>query len=120
MKMLDKTQSYATITGHPDAAYEQDGKLFDAAGMELEPPPVVMVNYTPADQIIETDEVHSARLFLENILRSGPRNKAVVYKTAEENNQSWDAVKKAFVLLNGRTFTFNRSTMWKLPEEETN
>jgi hypothetical protein len=118
--MLDKSRPYGTVTGHARASYEQDGTLFDAGGNPLPPPPALMVDYVPADQIIETDEVHSARLFLLNVLNSGPRNKSVVYKAAEENNQSWEDVKKAFTLIGGRTFTFNRATMWKLPEDLAN
>jgi hypothetical protein len=117
---LDRSKPYGSITGHSAAKYEQNGVLFDAAGVALPPPPALMVDYVPADQIIETDEVHSARLFLMNVLSSGPRNKSVIYKASEENNQSWEDVKKAFSLIGGRTFTFNRATMWKLPEEGVN
>jgi hypothetical protein len=40
-----------------------------------------------------------------------------VYKIAEENNQSWDSVNKAAALLGVVKFSYNKATMWKLPEE---
>ena len=33
--MLDRKRSYGKVTGHEKAHYEQDGKLYDAAGREL-------------------------------------------------------------------------------------
>lgn len=111
---LDKTLPYATITGHPLARYEQGGVLFDGAGELIQP---AVIRAVDKDRIIETDGVESARAFLEHILKNGPLSKSVVYKAAESNNQSWDSVKKAMVLLNIKAFTYNRATMWKLPEE---
>lgn len=111
---LDKSLPYATITGHPVARYEQGGLLFDGAGASLTAP---AARATEVDRIIETDAVESAKEFLKNVLRSGPLSKAVIYKTAEDNNQSWDAIKKAAALVNVVMFTYNKAMMWKLPEE---
>ena len=71
------------------------------------------------DYIIESDDVASAKAFLLNVLSGGPLSKAALFKVAEDNNQPWDAVKKAASLMNMITFTFNRAVMWKLPEEST-
>lgn len=40
---LDKTRTYAQVYNHEKAHFEQDGKLFDVGGNDLEPletPPV--------------------------------------------------------------------------------
>ena len=110
---LDRSRPFGTIVGHPFAKYEQDGQLFDGRGSAIAPPKLVAVE---KDRIIETDDVDSGRLFLLNILKSGPLSKSAVYKVAEENNQSWDAVNKAAALLKIVKFSYNKATMWKLPE----
>jgi len=112
---LDKQRSYGTVMGHHTASYEQDGVLFDALGNAIDS----LLSENPvADAIIETDAVESAKAFLRVVLRGNPVNKSAIYKEAESNNQSWEDVKKAFSLLGGTTFTYNRATMWKLPTEE--
>lgn len=111
---LDKKLPYATITGHEIARYEQGGMLFDGAG---QPIPDKKLKAVEKDRIIETDDVENAKTFLCNVLKSGPLSKSVVFKVAEENNQSWDSIKKASALMGLVTFTYNKATMWKLPEE---
>lgn len=112
---LDKSKPFGTVIGHATARFEQDGTLFDAAGRPLGTP--AQTHLEQADKIIETDAVESARLFLLNVLRGGPLSKSTLYKVAEENNQLWSDVSKAAIILNITKFTFNKSTMWKLPEE---
>lgn len=112
--MLDKTKPFGTIVGHKTAKYEQGGVLFNAKGEPVEPPKLALVQ---PDFIIETDAVESARLFLLHVLRGGPLSKSALYKVAEENNQSWDAVNKASTLLKIVKFSYNKATMWKLPED---
>lgn len=118
MKILDKAQPYATVTGHPAAAFEQNGMLFDGAGLPLVPPPAPGAEAADdrKDDIIETDEVESAKQFLLNVLSSGPLSKSALYKVAEENNQPWDAVRKAYVMLRVVSYAYRGVTMWKLNE----
>ena len=113
---LDKTKDFATITGHRLAMFQQNGMLFDGAGLPITEEKTEVV---AKDRIIESDDVASARVFLLNVLDGGPLSKSALFKVAEDNNQSWDAVKKAAVLLNMITFTFNKALMWKLPEDVT-
>jgi hypothetical protein len=113
---LDKTKDFATITGHRFAMFQQGGVLFDGAGLPLTNEKNEAV---AKDRIIESDDVASARVFLLNVLGGGPLSKAALFKVAEDNNQPWEAVKKASLLLNMITFTFNKTLMWKLPEELT-
>ena len=108
---LDRSKHFAEIFGHASARYEQDGRLFGPTGSSLDP------NARPAaDLIIQTDAVESARMFLLNILKDGALSKATVYKASEENNQAWDSIKDAFVLLNLVKFQFRNTETWKLSE----
>lgn len=109
---LDKSLPYATVTGHPFAAYVQGGLMFDGEGNSIAPEDVAQ----PADDVIETDAVDSAKQFLLHILKAGPLSKSAVYKVAQTNNQPWDAVKTACDLLGVVTFAYRNATMWKLPE----
>lgn len=115
MLQLDQSRPFGTVVGHATAKFEQDGTLFDARGSALgrEEPDVVKQQ----DMVIETDAVDSARLFLLNVLAGGPLSKSTLYKVADENNQSWNDVTKAATLLGITKFTYNKATMWKLPEE---
>lgn len=112
---LDTQLPYGTITGHHIARYEQGGLLFDAEGNSIAP--AKLKELAAADAIVETDEVDSAREFLLHILKSGPLSKSAVYKVAETNNQSWDAIKRASTLLGIITYAYRNATMWKLPED---
>jgi hypothetical protein len=47
---LDKTRSYGTVYGHPNAAYEQDGKLFKPDGTEY------VETLPPADNTLKLPE----------------------------------------------------------------
>ncbi len=111
---LDRTKPFGTIVGHKVAKFEQNGLLFNVRGELIDAPKAAPVQ---PDLVIETDQVDSGRLFLLNILKSGPLSKSAVYKVAEENNQSWDSVSKAAALLGVVKFSYNKATMWKLPEE---
>ncbi len=111
---LDRTKPFATIVGHRVAKFEQNGLLFNVRGELVDPPKAAPVQH---DLVIETDQVDSGRLFLLNILKGGPLSKSAVYKIAEENNQPWDSVNKAAALLGVVKFSYNKATMWKLPEE---
>ena len=110
---LDRNKPFGTVVGHKTAKYEQNGVLFDAREEAITNTKMVAIQ---RDTIIETDQVDSGRLFLLNILKSGPLSKSAVYKIAEENNQPWDSVNKAAVLLGIVKFSYNKATMWKLPE----
>lgn len=111
---LDRTKPFATIVGHKVAKFEQNGLLFNVRGELVDPPKAAPVQH---DLVIETDAVDSARRFLLHVLQGGPLTKSVVYKVAEESNQPWDSVNKAADLLGVVKFSYNRATMWKLPEE---
>ena len=111
---LDRTKPFATIVGHRVAKFEQNGLLFNVRGELVDPPKAAPVQH---DLVIETDQVDSGRLFLLNILKGGPLSKSAIYKISEENNQSWDSVNKAAALLGVVKFSYNKATMWKLPEE---
>lgn len=111
---LDRTKSFGVVIGHKTAKYEQNGILFDVKGDAITNKQMVAIQ---RDTIIETDAVDSGRLFLLNVLKSGPLSKSAIYKIAADNNQHWDSVNKAAVLLGIVKFSYNKATMWKLPED---
>lgn len=111
---LDRSKPFAVVTGHKTAKFEQNGLLFNVRGESIDSPKVAPVQ---SDLIVETDAVDSGRRFLLHVLQGGPMTKSAVYKVAEENNQSWDAVNKAATLLGVLKFSYNKATMWKLPED---
>lgn len=113
---LDKSLPYATITGHAVACYEQGGMLFDGAGNSIQPK---RLQAAEKDRIIESNDVVGAQEFLTHILKSGPLSKSAIFKVAEENNQSWEAVKKAYTVMNIVSYAYGKATMWKLPEDLT-
>lgn len=108
---LDKTKPYGIVAGHMDAAFEQNGVLFDGAGNSVNPDPVVK-----DDRTIVTDEVASAQEFLKNILKNGALAKKVIYNEADKNNQQWPNVQKAFETLGLVKTVQNKEDYWRLPE----
>ena len=109
---LDKSKPYATVYGG-EAVFEQNGVAFDGAGNPLTPAPLQSVK---RDMLIVTDKIESARLFVLNILKTGPLSKSVVYKVASDNNQAWEDVKAAAELLGVVVYQYQKAQMWKLPE----
>lgn len=109
---LDLSRSYGTVWGHPGARYEQGGVLYGADGeplMSAAPAPAVQHFVPPAskpaapeinpDEVIQTNAVESAKMFLTTVLAEKTLAKADIWAEAEKSNQSWDAVKKAATLL---------------------
>ena len=111
---FDKTKPYATITGHPVARYEQDGKLFDGQFVQISTTRRVE---SEKDRIVETDEVDSARRFLERILENGPLAKPKLFQIAEQNDQKWEYVKTASQLISVAKYQYGGQEMWKLTED---
>ena len=107
--MLNFKLPYATIVGHPQAQYEQDGVLYGADLHPLNPPP------TP--DIDVSDDDSPAVIFLKNILSKDSLAKSTVYKAAQENNQNWDDVKSAAATMGIVKFQYKSLEMWKLPED---
>jgi hypothetical protein len=133
MRKLDESKPYGTIWGHATAGYEQDGKLFGFDKVCLEPEKKAETktkaksdNMAPPDgtpdpdKVIETDEVDSAKRFLETILANGPLAKATVFGEAQKNNQEWDRVKEAAAILDIRAEKAKggKPEMWSLPPQE--
>lgn len=116
MSKLDRSKPYGTISGHSVAHYEQDGLLYSGSGDLLGTPPTVAKSVEDHN-IIQTDNLISAQEFLKNILSSGAVGKPTVYKEAENNNQSWDAVKDASIAMNVMKFKFKNVETWRLSEQ---
>ena len=111
---FDKDQPYATVTGHPLARYEQNGKLYDGHFVQISTTKRVEIE---RDRVVETDEVDSARRFLARILESGPLAKPKIFQIAEQNNQKWEYVKQAASLIQVAKYQYGGSEMWKLTED---
>jgi len=118
MTKLDLKKPYGTIFGHPIAAYEQNGVLFDGAGkpVNMGPKPVFSKNTTFAPGL--DDPLAGAKAFLLQILKENPLSKSIVYREAENNNQVWDHVRDAAIALGIVKFTDGptKLEMWRLPE----
>jgi len=110
MVKFDKTRSFATIYGHDEAKYEQDGIQYDASYRPLNEKEVkeaekIKATIKPAapgidpDGVIIDPKIEQAGAFLENLLKQGPMAKTVIYAEANSNNQAWDAVQKAAAVL---------------------
>lgn len=111
---LDKTKPYATVTGHPWAMYEQAGVLYDGGG----DPGTDAYAAEQDDLTIPTDELESAKAFLQQVLAENPLSKSVVYKAAQTNNQTWEDVKAAADALGVVRFKYQNAEMWKLAAQE--
>ena len=110
---LDRSKPYATIYGHETAIYEQNGKLFDSVGDVINEQ---KQEQKQKDYVIQHPKVDNAREFLLHVLKNGPLTKSAVYKVAGDNNQVWDHVRDAALLLGVVKFQYQKSEMWKLPE----
>lgn len=111
---LNLKQPYGVIYGHDRAKYDQGGKMFDAQYRLIAPPKekeVSLVGLTG-----ELDALDSAKTFLVNILSQNPLSKSVIYKEVENNNQVWNNVRDAALILGIVKFTQKNLEMWKLPE----
>jgi len=111
---LDRDRAFAHVYGHETAVYEQGGVLFDGAGNPVKPMAAVR---STGDSVIPHNRVDSSRVFLLNILKSGPLSKSAVYKVSSDNNQAWEDVKAAADLIGVVKFQYQKSETWKLPEE---
>ena len=116
---IDFNKPHGVIFGHPYAAYEQNGFLYDGAGERLN---------SKTEETEETEEtepqrdaikydLQQAKDFLLGILREGPLTKTAVYKECEANNQNWEAVQQAFNDIGGETFKIRNGIFWKLKTE---
>ena len=111
---LDKKLPFGVVTGHARARYEQCGVLFDVAGESIQPDKKA----AQKDMIIETNKVVNSKDFLRNILRGGPLSKSAIFKVSEDSNQPWPMVKLAADALGMIRYQFDKTEMWKLPENE--
>lgn len=114
---LDRNQPFGTIYGAGVARYEQNGFMFDGGGRLIVEPTLEQAATTAeiaADSVHVTDDVLSAKAFLENILSGGSIAKAVIYQEAEKNNQNWDRVKEAMAIMNISQYKYRGVEMWRV------
>lgn len=139
---LDVTKSYAIVTGHPTAKFEQGGRLFGGNMMALDVPDAPAEKQEEKEKAqdaaltaaaepgkkteadlnggLVTDKVESAMTFLKTILAGGPITKTVIFGEAEKNNQLWEDVKNASLKLEvKRTMVKGKPEIWSLPEAKT-
>lgn len=119
MSKLNLKQPYGVVYGHDTVRYTQEGKNYDAQYREVGAPPPDK----PAPKVQKTEGVakatslDNAKAFLLQILKENPVSKSAIYKEAENNNQSWNDVKDAFIDLKLIKFAKANLEMWQLPEE---
>jgi hypothetical protein len=88
---LDRSKSYGVIFGHENAQFEQNGRLFNGAGIAI----------LPDDD--DSDEANDVELTVENkdpvnqfitvSLAGGPVAQAALYKDAQMQGINWSLVK---------------------------
>lgn len=123
---FNPNQPYGTVVGHEWAQYEQNGILYDGAGLIPEAETAIeKAAAKPAKKNVEKTEtvqddlkVRNATEFLRNLLSGGPIDKSVVFKESDSNCQDWGAVKAAFAQMNGVSFKRGQSDIWRLNPEE--
>lgn len=117
-QQLDLTRSFAEVYGSDRGVkFSQDGHDFNAAGVYVPSPVDSAASAVRDDKVIETDELASAKAFLQQILKSRPLSKATIYRAAEENNQRWPVVKRAANQLKILSFKYQDTEHWKVPQE---
>lgn len=108
--ILDKKRSFAHIYGHPNASYEQDGKLFNGAGVEVK---FVDVPHFEED----SNESVPAEVFLKNLLHDTSMSKSKIANIAESSGVSWIDIETASVALNVFKKRQGVGEIWKLTDE---
>ena len=108
---LDTKRPHGHIWGHPQASYEQDGKLFDGAGEiltgEAPMPPAPKVDM-PKDAL----EI----AFLKGLLAGGPMQQATIKRESENEHLIWTDILTAATKLPIEKYKQGTSNMWKLLE----
>ncbi len=119
---LDLNKPYGTVVGHPIARYEQDGHLYDPRGdiigYKADGDPFSLPAMIASGERAP-DSLENAKAFLTRILEGGPVPKSIVYREAEQNNQSWAEVTQAFGVMGIQVLkgpAKGSPSMWKLPE----
>lgn len=112
---FDPTKNHGTVWGHAEAAFEQNGILYDALGEPLVAP-------EPGSPILkkgvsEKKDLRPEELFLVKILAGGPVMQANIKKDSEKEDLVWTDVLSAAVDMGIKKFKQGSANMWKLPEE---
>lgn len=122
MKLNEKLP-YATIYGHAEFMFEQNGRRFDAAKNLIDeegPAPVAPVKGSEKKQDMNgdlvTDDIAKAVDFLKNILSGGAIAKAIIFKEAEGVPMRWEDVKKASQQIGVIPSQRHKIEFWQLPE----
>lgn len=114
---LDHSKPFGVVYGHDEYQFFQGGLYFDGMEMSIEPRddsvPALILRSERQPEAIE-----SAKKFLAQILKEGPIMKSAIFKEAEMNNQPWEAVTAARVLM-GITEAKGPggNLRWRLPED---
>ena len=100
---LDRSKDFGTVSGHPYASYEQDGKLFGADFEEVTDDGDVPPIQTP-----------DAKKFLAEILAGGRMGKTSIVKEAENRGIPWIDIERAFRDMGIVSEKAGSDTLWKL------
>lgn len=128
---IDLNKPHGVVYGHPYAAYEQNGHLYDGAGDRLVPEEPVQESKEELIQTVQANpeildfdqsdainyQERQAKDFLKGILREGPLTRTAIYKECEANNQNWDTVQKVFSDMGGEALKIKNGLFWKLKTE---
>ena len=112
---LDQNRPYGQIWGHPEAQFEQDGKLYDSMGEAISKERLTRAAKEPDEELTD------AKTFLLNILIGGPMLQGNIKRESEDANLVWSDVQDAANELKIHKFKNGappRNLMWRLPESE--
>jgi len=115
---LDMNRPKGQVYGHSSAIYEQDGKLFDGAGVcisddEPETKPVSKSSKPEPAEETPAASVDCMK-FLAETLHGAAMSETKLYKACEDANLNWTDVKNAANEMNIRKYRQGSATMWKL------
>jgi hypothetical protein len=103
---LDRKKSFATIYGHVNAIFEQDGMLFNGSGKQV---------FEPEAEISDPDTEHdSVESFLKNALNETSLSRKKVAELAEKAGFAWLDVETTAGLLNVQRRKQGVGEVWKI------
>jgi len=102
IQKFDASKNHGTIYNHPEAMYEQNGQLYDAAG-------------NPCDKTVESKAASGNTIdFLRDILDGGEMMQSNIKKESELQGLNWQDVQNAALELSITKTKVGNANLWKL------
>ena len=119
LQKLDRKRNFGTVFNHDRIAYEQDGKQFDASGIEIEQSLEKIVQKRESEPKPASKKGKlTPNEFLGQLLAGGPIAQSVVKKAAEGAKLPWADVQLAAIDLGVEKYKQGPANIWKLGEAQ--